>query len=80
MLDFIPEKNAVVQQPRDVWMVTEPDLYYPLNLRDKNTVRLFKADISPSVFDEIKVQKHFKFHGICVAEVSFMEASVPPLY
>ena len=35
-LDFIPEKNAVVQQPRDVWMATEPDLYYPLNQREKS--------------------------------------------
>ena len=42
-------------------MVTERKLYYPLNLRDKTTVRLFEADISPSVFDELKVQNHFKF-------------------
>ena len=60
-------------------MVTERKLYYPLNLRDKTTVRLFEADISPSVFDELKVQNHFKFQGICVAEVSCMETSVPPL-
>ena len=41
-------------------------------------MRLFKADIWPSDFDELKVKKHFKFHGICVAEVSCMEASIPP--
>ena len=70
----------VVQQLRDVWMVTEPKLYYPLDLRDKTTVRLFKADIWPSDFDELKAQNHFKFHGICVAEVSCMETSVTPLY
>ena len=58
-LDFIPEKNGVVQQPRDVWMATEPDLYYPLNQREKIAVRLFRADIWPSDFDKIKVKKHF---------------------
>ena len=79
MLDFIPEKKGVVQQPRDIWMITEPGLYYP-HLRDKNTVRLFKADIWPSDFDGIKLQNHFKFHGICVAEVSCMKTSVPPWY
>lgn len=78
MLHFIPEKNGAVQQPHDVWMVTEPNLYFPLNQRRKTTVRLFKADIWPSDFDELKVKKHFKFHGICVAEVSCIEALVPP--
>ena len=79
-LDFIPEKNGIVQQLHDVWMITEPNLYFPLNQRGKTTVRLFKADIWLSDFDELKVKKHFKFHGICVAEVSCMEASVPLLY
>ena len=78
MLHFIPEKNGAVQQPHDVWMVTEPYLYFPLNQRGKTTVRLFKADIWPGDFDELKVKKHFKFHGICVAEVSCIEALVPP--
>ena len=74
-LDFIPEKNGVVQQPRDVWMATEPDLYYPLNQREKIAVRLSRADIWPSDFDKIKVKKHFKYHGICVAEVSHYMAA-----
>ena len=57
-------------------MATEPDVYYPLNRREKIAVRLFRADIWPSDFDKIKVKKHFKYHGICVAEVShYMAAS-----
>ena len=47
-------------------MVTKHDLYYPLNLREKIAVRLFRADIWPSDFDEIKVKNHFKHH--CLSE------------
>ena len=56
-------------------MVTEPDLYYPLNHREKIAVRLFRGDIWPSDFDEVKVKNHFKYHGICVAEVSHYMAA-----
>lgn len=56
-------------------MVTEPDLYYPLNQREKIAVRLFMGDIWPSDFDEVKVKNHFKYHGICVAELSHYMAA-----
>ena len=59
-------------------MVTKPDLYFPYNQREKTVVRLFQADIMLGDFGELKVKNHFKFHGICVAEVSCIEASVPP--
>lgn len=77
-MDFITVKSGVRQETRDVWMVTNSDLYYPLKQGEKTTVRLFKADIWPSDFDELKVKNHSKYSGICLAEVSCIEALVPP--
>lgn len=77
-MDFITVKSGVRQQTLGVWMVTKSDLYYPLKQGEKTTVRLFKADVWPSDFDELKVKNHSKYSGICLAEVSCIEASVPP--
>ena len=77
-MDFITVKSGVRQETRDVWMVTNSDLYYPLKQGEKTTVRLFKADVWPSDFDELKVKNHSKYSGICLAEVSCIEALVSP--
>ncbi|XP_066025439.1 uncharacterized protein [Pocillopora verrucosa] len=61
-------KSGVRQQTLGVWMVTKSDLYYPLKQGEKTTVRLFKADVWPSDFDELKVKNHSKYSGICLAE------------
>ncbi|PFX17599.1 hypothetical protein AWC38_SpisGene18073 [Stylophora pistillata] len=73
----VHESGWLDQQPHRVWLATEPRLYYPLNQREnlekESSVHLWKADIWPSNSDELKVENHSVFDGICAAKAKSTE-------
>ena len=59
-----------------VWLVTNPDLYYPLCVKKQTHVCLWKADIE-NRGDGLIIKEHPTFKGICEVELEVSSVLLP---